>query len=41
VDRTSFAVMVRTGIERVASFDPDFAAFRYGPRRGRAFEVVR
>jgi predicted nucleic acid-binding protein len=41
VDRTSFAVMVRTGIERVASFDPDFAVFRYGPRRARAFEVVR
>jgi uncharacterized protein len=41
VDRTSFAVMVRTGIERVAAFDDDFAVFRYGPRRSRAFEVVR
>jgi predicted nucleic acid-binding protein len=41
VDRTSFAVMVRAGIERAAAFDDDFAVFRYGPRRSRAFEVVR
>ena len=41
VDRTSFAVMQRLGIQRAASFDDDFAVFRYGPRRSRAFEVVR
>lgn len=41
VDRTSFAVMQRLGIVRVASFDDDFAIFRYGARRERAFEVVR
>lgn len=40
-DRTSFAVMMRLGIERVASFDDDFAVFRYGRDRRRAFEVVR
>lgn len=41
VDRTSFAVMQRLGLERAAAFDDDFAVFRYGPRRDRAFEVVR
>ena len=41
VDRTSFAAMVRLGIERVASFDADFGVYRYGPRRERAFEVLR
>lgn len=41
VDRTSFAVMQRLGIMRAASFDDDFAIFRFGPRRERAFEVVR
>ena len=41
VDRTSFAVMQRLGIVRVASLDDDFAIFRYGARRERAFEVVR
>ena len=41
VDRTSFAVMQRLGIERVASFDDDFAVFRYGPGRKRAFQVLR
>lgn len=40
VDRTSFAVMQRLGVHRVASFDSDFAIFRFGPRRERAFEVV-
>lgn len=41
VDRTSFAVMQRLGLERVAAFDDDFAVFRYGPRRDRAFKLVR
>jgi predicted nucleic acid-binding protein len=41
VDRTSFAVMQRLGIERAASFDNHFAVFRYGPRQQRAFEIVR
>lgn len=41
VDRTCFAVMQRLGLERVAAFDDDFAVFRYGPRRRRAFKVIR
>jgi predicted nucleic acid-binding protein len=41
VDRTSFAVMLRLGVHRAASFDTDFAVFRFGPRRDRAFEIVR
>jgi len=41
VDRTSLAVMERLGITRVASFDRDFAIYRYGPNRDRAFEVLR
>ena len=41
VDRTSFAVMERLGLERAASFDADFAVYRWGPRRRRAFEVLR
>ena len=40
VDRTSFAVMRRLGIERVASFDEHFAVFRFGPKRRHAFEIV-
>jgi predicted nucleic acid-binding protein len=41
VDRTSFVVMERLGLTRAASFDDDFAVYRYGQRRERAFEVVR
>ncbi|MBT8397777.1 MAG: PIN domain-containing protein [Gemmatimonadetes bacterium] len=41
VDRTSFAVMERVGLERAASFDDDFAVYRWGPRRRRAFQVLR
>jgi uncharacterized protein len=41
VDRTSFAVMERLGITRAASFDDDFAVYRYGRLRDRAFEVIR
>jgi predicted nucleic acid-binding protein len=40
VDRTSFAAMRRLGIERAASLDDDFAIFRFGPNRRRAFIVV-
>jgi uncharacterized protein len=41
VDRTSFVVMERLGVNRVASFDDDFAIYRYGRNRERAFEVLR
>ncbi|MGI9305193.1 MAG: type II toxin-antitoxin system VapC family toxin [Gammaproteobacteria bacterium] len=41
VDRTSFAVMQRLGVLRAASFDDDFAVFRYGRDRKQAFEIVR
>ena len=41
VDRTSFAVMLRLGIERAASLDDDFAIFRFGPKRRRAFTILR
>jgi predicted nucleic acid-binding protein len=41
VDRTSFAVMERLGVTRAASFDDDFAVYRYGRHRDRAFEVLR
>jgi len=40
-DRTSFAVMERLGLSRVASFDVDFAIYRYGRNWDRAFEVLR
>ena len=41
VDRTSFAVMERLGIVQAASFDNDFAVYRYGRARDKAFEIVR
>lgn len=41
VDCTSFAVMERLGCTRAASFDADFAIYRYGPDGTRAFEILR
>lgn len=41
VDRTSFAVMERLGMTRAASFDDDFAIYRFGRAREKAFEVLR
>lgn len=41
VDCTSFAVMERLGCNRVASFDADFAVYRYGAGKRKAFEILR
>lgn len=41
VDRTSFAVMERLGLHRAASFDGDFAVYRFGRGRKKAFDVLR
>jgi len=40
VDRTSFAVMERLGVSRVATFDHHFAVYRFGPGRRHAFAVI-
>ena len=40
VDRTSWAIMQRLGIESAISFDRDFAVFRYGPDHRKAFTVL-
>ena len=41
VDRTSWVVMERHGIDEAVSFDADFAVYRYGPGLSRAFTVHR
>ena len=41
VDRTSFSVMNRLGLDRVASLNDHFAVFRFGPRKRLSFTVVR
>jgi len=41
VDRTSFAVMRRLGIGRVASLDAHFAVFRFGPKHRQSFQVLK
>ena len=41
VDCTSFAVMERLGCRRAATFDDDFAVYRLGADRAKAFELVR
>ena len=41
VDRTSFVVMRRLGVLRVATFDHHFAVYRFGPGREQAFTVLR
>jgi predicted nucleic acid-binding protein len=40
VDRTSFAVMQRLGVLRVATLDAHFAIYRFGRKRDRAFELL-
>ena len=40
VDCTSFAVMERLGCRRAATFDRDFAVYRFGPDRKKAFEIL-
>ena len=41
VDRTSFAVMRRLGIHRVAALDAHFAVYRFGRGGRQSFDVVR
>jgi hypothetical protein len=33
--------MRRLGVSRAATFDDDFAIYRFGPGRGQAFEIIR
>lgn len=40
-DCTSFAIMQRLRLDRVASYDDDFLVYRYGPQSERAFQIVR
>lgn len=40
-DRTSFAVMERLGLRRVAAFDDDFVVYRFGNRLRERFTVLR
>ena len=40
VDRTSLAVMQRLGVHHAASFERDFAIYRFGPARRRSFTVL-
>jgi len=40
-DRTSFAVMERLGLRRVAAFDHDFSVYRFGSGRRDRFTVLR
>lgn len=41
VNRTCFAVTERRGLHHASSFDDDFAIFRAGASRDRAFEIDR
>ena len=41
VNRTSFAVAQRLGIDRIASLDEQFSIFRFGPKRRHSFTVIR
>ena len=41
IDRTSWAVMERLGINEAVSFDADFSIYRYGPSLSRAFTIHR
>ncbi|MCB1020479.1 MAG: PIN domain-containing protein [Bryobacterales bacterium] len=41
VDRTSFVVMQRLGVRRVATFDRHFSVYRFGLGRKQAFTVVK
>lgn len=39
VDRTSWAVMIRLGVHEALAFDRDYAIFRFGRGRSKAFTV--